>query len=342
VSDDTATEAGGEELKESATSKQQYNSPQQLVFGALVFLVASVIFSLGYIDTQSFDNIIVVGSIFVGYIALIAMATSFDLVRKSAFKFIGAYLGVITKGLEVAIGVQNERRDSPDIEKIMRRFDDLVARERSVEKPLSTEGEKEVVAAYISAINSQIGVELRYLFDESLKREVSKDLRSSAIRYLRMSEKRLRDASSTVTARGFLNLIIGIGFAVSALYFLHRAIEDFSTFDVAGNPEKAVAFIAIRLSLTLLVTAISYFFLSLYRTSLRDVRYYNNEITNISFRSVALALLGDYGKDDTLQKVVEKLITEDRNVETTEPSSTDTSSEVIKALIDKIPSITAR
>lgn len=68
-----------------------------------------------------------------------------------------------------------------------------------------------------------------------------------------------------------------------------------------------------RLSIVLLVEIFSYFFLSLYRTGLDDLKYYQNELTNIESREAALHASLSKGSEDLLKQVVSALIRTDRN-----------------------------
>jgi len=164
-----------------------------------------------------------------------------------------------------------------------------------------------------------------------------------AINLLIATQERLRGASSTVTIRGFLNLLIGIGFAIGALYLLKEAVEIFSPERLRSITTVEISYIiGIRLSLALIITLISYFFLSLYRKSLDDVKFYNNEITNISSRAAALSISIKRDDKESIVAVIEKLMDDDRN---NLPSAEDEknpnvlSEKLASALIAKLPDL---
>jgi hypothetical protein len=124
----------------------------------------------------------------------------------------------------------------------------------------------------------------------------------------------IRSASSTVAIRGFANLVIGIVFALGALYFLRESVAliDPERIKQMTTPEVSY-FVAVRVSLSLIITLISYFFLSLYRKSLDDVKYYQNELTYISGRLAALALTVGKGADRHVSSIIPFLMNSDRN-----------------------------
>jgi len=207
---------------------------------------------------------------------------------------------------------------------------------------LSAEAEAEIVGLFRTALEGtfagDIRQEIRLLVREQFQREVEHE----ASKFLDEVKSRLQAASSTVTVRGFLNLMFGIGFAGAALYLLKEAVEIFSPAQLSTlSPAVALYLIGIRVSLALLITVISYFFLSLYRRSLDEAKYYQNELTNISAISAGLQLAYYTGDADTKKSVVSQLISTDRNAEASsaQASSGLPSEALITTLIEKLPNL---
>ena len=80
----------------------------------------------------------------------------------------------------------------------------------------------------------------------------------------------------------------------------------------ASIPDLLSHFIP-RISIAVFIEVFSFFFLKLYKASLQEIKYFQNELTNIEMRGVALetALLASHNK--TTEPIVEQLIRTDRN-----------------------------
>jgi hypothetical protein len=239
-------------------------------------------------------------------------------------------------------------RVSGETDKSLVYLDEILTavRDRLVHSPasLSQDAEKEIINLFKSALEneftSDIRSQIRLLVNQQFQREVEHD----AIVFLGEVKSRLQAASSTVTIRGFLNLLIGIGFAGGALYLLREAVEIFSPAQLSSVNLSVVTYlIGIRVSLAILITLISYFFLSLYRKSLDEAKFYQNELTNISAVAAALHLAYYTQNESVKGYVISKLMEYDRNsIGSTEAKSEQDSPfsiDVFKTLLDKIPSL---
>ncbi len=108
------------------------------------------------------------------------------------------------------------------------------------------------------------------------------------------TKSRLLEEIAALSRRGNLNLVIGAlttGIAVVLLgYVVLNA-------DLRGGDWRALLpNYILRLSLVVFIEIFSFFFLRLYRTSLTEIKYFQNELTNIEAKFIALEsalLLGD-------------------------------------------------
>lgn len=282
------------------------------------------------------------------YVGLTAYLAGSPYVRRVFVGAMQSFLRPFTSFLKTAIGVQpgfdyGKYIEFEDAQSMLEKY---LSKSTSAEtKPLSKSSQDRIVETYIAAIGDQISGESRYLFQEVVKRSVSEQIRESSLSHLTDSVPRLSAASSTVTTRGFINLVIGIFFAVGALVVLQQSVNTLSSVDMSKiTVQEAVVFVGLRISLALVITLISYFFLSLYKRSLEDVRYYNNELTNIAFRTSAIALVVERGSPEILGEIAGKLVQDDRNAAGTKSAKSDLNltEKGILAIIDKIPSLSAR
>jgi|SRR5271166_3052622 len=127
-------------------------------------------------------------------------------------------------------------------------------------------------------------------------------------------QDRLGEEVSALGSRANINLIIGNAISVIGLgvlgYFVFTIPKEIL------EPGKALEFggyFATRLSLVAFIEVFAYFFLRLYRYSIFEIKYFQNEITNAEFRVMALeaALLG--GDKDAVKKISGDMSKTERN-----------------------------
>lgn len=68
-----------------------------------------------------------------------------------------------------------------------------------------------------------------------------------------------------------------------------------------------------RLTLALFLQIFAYFFLRLYKSSLSEIKYYQNELTNIETKRLALNVALRKDGTDLLKEVVTNLLATERN-----------------------------
>ena len=110
--------------------------------------------------------------------------------------------------------------------------------------------------------------------------------------------------------RGNLNLILGI-----LTTLLGLSILGYSVFYAPSTQatSEIVAYFVPRASLVILIEVFAYFFLNLYKQSLSEIKYFQNEITNIESRHLAIQFAAK-DPDSSLQlKIVEELMKTERN-----------------------------
>lgn len=110
--------------------------------------------------------------------------------------------------------------------------------------------------------------------------------------------------------QGNLNLVIGMVISISGVVALgYYVSQEFG--DKIDVKQYAMHFIP-RLSLVVLIQAFAFFFLKLYKSSLDERKYYQNELTNIEQRHAAINLASADGEDER-RELVSILATVERN-----------------------------
>lgn len=201
---------------------------------------------------------------------------------------------------------------------------------------------------------------------ERMKQEASAGLIIELKKQIKENEYRIKiSESSKITLhriyteidalgrRGSINLVLGVITALSGVVALSffvlndvRMHESFTEFATAFLP---------RLSIVVIIEVFSYFFLKLYKASLSEIKYFQNEATNIEFNFVALETAIHLGKPDLIQKTMERFINIERNPVLKKGQTTrelevealteknikmtpDHLTEILRALINKSPS----
>jgi hypothetical protein len=125
------------------------------------------------------------------------------------------------------------------------------------------------------------------------------------------SRIRLRRELDALGWRGNLNLALGVITTVIGITLL-----GFSVFAETSAPKDLLTLASHfvpRLALVLLIELFAFFFLSLYRSSLSEIKYFQNELTNIESKQLALRAAIDSKDSALLGEVVGKLASTERN-----------------------------
>ena len=137
---------------------------------------------------------------------------------------------------------------------------------------------------------------------------------------------RLKMELSALTLRGNLNLSIGIitaitGMALLAIYLWDTppsiSTEDASSSEGASPLSRSASTLVNkfvpRLSLVIFIEVFAYFFLRLYSASLTEIKYFQNEITNVEAKFLALRAAMHSGDKRSVESVISQLAKTERN-----------------------------
>lgn len=145
----------------------------------------------------------------------------------------------------------------------------------------------------------------------------------------RRSLSRMTDEVMSLGRRGNLNLVIGILATISGFIIFGFLVLDtgslfgsplLDTTDTAtADPPKSESFENLlvsfvpRLSLVILIEIFAYFFLGLYKSSLTEIKYFQNEITNIEAKYLAIEQAIILGDKPTIKKLLDHISMTERN-----------------------------
>lgn len=126
-----------------------------------------------------------------------------------------------------------------------------------------------------------------------------------------LSKERIKSEINRLVRSGNVNLIIGGGTTVAAVLALSFIV--FSSHTVTTNPMEILAQYIPRLSLVILMETFSFFFLRMYRANMLDVKYFQNELTNIEFRFVSMRASILYSDSELLRSLSISFASIERN-----------------------------
>lgn len=136
--------------------------------------------------------------------------------------------------------------------------------------------------------------------------------RRDVIAHFRKTEKRLIDEIDGLKRRANTNMILGAIIAFVGVLGL-------VTF-ILGEPEQPEIDITLlivhwvtRLSLVSFVEIFAFFFLKMYKTELLSIQYYQDELTSIESRKIALLFSIIHDNQEDISKSIECLVNIDRN-----------------------------
>jgi len=176
-----------------------------------------------------------------------------------------------------------------------------------------SENEKEgIVSAIKSSIDSNISSELLKLIDQQYSLAALKKNNSQHLLDMYASvTKRMKELLYQLDRRSSLNLFIGSVTTIGAVFGL--AFIVFSDGAKYSDLNSILAHYIPRLSFIVIIEVFSYFFLRLYKQNIEDIKYYNNELTNIDSKIIALKTSIDFGDNQSVKAIIKLLGETERN-----------------------------
>lgn len=182
----------------------------------------------------------------------------------------------------------------------------------SLNVALSSNEKDEIIALLKNDILEKSSIEtskeiFKRIEDEVLKKNSSFEVEMVLGRTL----DRLSTEIQSLTRRGNLNLSLGIVTTIIGLSILGYFVLESGP--VTGDKMAFIANFIPRLSLVILIEVFAYFFLKLYKSSLSEIKYFQNEMTNIEAKLAAVKTTISHADKDILAGVVQSLSITERN-----------------------------
>lgn len=178
---------------------------------------------------------------------------------------------------------------------------------------LSEDQKNEIKNELYNTTFSEFKDTLKNSFDDLIKEPV--DLMILKKSFLEI-KNRLKNEIKDLINRNAVNLGAGVVITFIAIIILWISLDDF--YRRIGDPVnkgilELVVAIAPRLSLVVLIEIFAYFFLRLYKIGLNDIKYYQNELTNIESKLIAIEVAYITKNEESIKEALTVLVQTERN-----------------------------
>ncbi|EFO1347854.1 hypothetical protein DWU25_17385, partial [Escherichia coli] len=226
--------------------------------------------------------------------------------------FLASFVAIMTSYLNKGIGGKDIEKTShilyKEIIKLNKRLSEIENKTSSGVSVEITESERNKL---ISDAKKRIIGNTLLLADNSLKSDISDFKKSYSLHKLHTDMiLRLESEIDRLNRRGGLNLAIGTIIALTGIlslaYFLYSApdIVDGVDFFIHHLP---------KLSFVIVVELFAYFFLRLYKNGFDEIKYFQNEITNIEMKAMSLKYAQEFKNEDMIKELAMHLMKTERN-----------------------------
>ncbi|WP_338317242.1 hypothetical protein, partial [Escherichia coli] len=226
--------------------------------------------------------------------------------------FLASFVAIMTSYLNKGIGGKDIEKTShilyKEIIKLNKRLSEIENKTSSGVSVEITESERDKL---ISDAKKRIIGNTLLLADNSLKSDISDFKKSYSLHKLHTDMiLRLESEIDRLNRRGGLNLAIGTIIALTGIlslaYFLYSApdIVDGVDFFIHHLP---------KLSFVIVVELFAYFFLRLYKNGFDEIKYFQNEITNIEMKAMSLKYAQEFKNEDIIKELAMHLMKTERN-----------------------------
>lgn len=274
-------------------------------FFRIVTMVAVMVPVLGFL----FSNLKSVSS---ELLVIINDKKDFFLYVSIFIALLGLFFTAMTSYLNKGIGGEKIERASNvlyrEILKLNRRVTDAENRSSSGVSVEITEIERNKL---ISDAKKRIIGNTILLADSSLKNDISNFKKSYSLHKLHTDMVlRLESEIDRLNRRGGVNLAIGSTISLTGIlslaYFLYSApdIVDGLDFFIHHLP---------KLSFVIVIELFAYFFLRLYKNGFDEIKYFQNEITNIEMKVMSLKYAQEFKSEDMIKELAMHLMKTERN-----------------------------
>lgn len=182
-----------------------------------------------------------------------------------------------------------------------------------LESSLSEQEREQVISAISQTVENQLNASLLEMIESKYGNIIYRDkLGNKAEKLLNSTITRLELYNNDLKNKASVNLIYGIASTIGAIMILVFVLMNTQAPE-SNSQIDTVFYYTSRLFLVLLVQGVSIFFLNLYKSTLSNILYINNEITNHEAKRDALVMSLSGKNENNLTQVLNSLSATERN-----------------------------
>lgn len=168
---------------------------------------------------------------------------------------------------------------------------------------ITAKEKEELLKTLTEQLESKTSEEYLLKLENKIKLKLIEDSISSSF-------SRIKNEISSLGNRGTINLFIGITLNIGGIFYLIFTMSStFTNIEIVA----VISHLTPRILMVVFVEIFSFFFLNLYKKSLDEIKYFQNEMTNLEAKYLALALAKQSGNFKLLSSIVENLMNTERN-----------------------------
>jgi hypothetical protein len=247
------------------------------------------------IDPYSFKKIVLIGGMFLSMASLMNKYLEYGLTRRDRINkvyFEDKYSDSnFVNGYDINNRLDEVYSRINNIEVNIGKLNDI---ERNLEEySISVEDKSNIVKELKDSILKNSSDELVKEIQATISKSIPRERFERIRRHFNESINRLIREVEALARRAKVNLIIGSITAMGGVAIFVMFVIDIKNVNDATN--YFLTNYTPRLSLVIVVEIFAYFFLGLYKSNLSEIKYYQNEITNIEFKALSLleSLVGE-------------------------------------------------
>lgn len=207
-----------------------------------------------------------------------------------------------------------------ELEKIRREINNLKKGIQSAQVGsvnLSQDQQQALVETLKLQLQGSVVEEIVKLMEQKYSAQISENAQAQPIRNaFTAARERLYSEIKSLTRRNNVNLTIGAATTAIAVGLLTYLVLG-SPQQTFGNIPDLLAHFIPRVSVAAFIEVFSFFFLKLYKSGIQEIKYFQNELTNIDMRVVALESTFLTTPNALTEKIAPTLASTDRNVAST-------------------------
>lgn len=169
-------------------------------------------------------------------------------------------------------------------------------------------------------INSLINEKISHLTRESIIDDISQNFKKEITSKAKLSlldedfnemKNRINIETARITRYAYINLLIGFVTTFGVISILVKSLLGVNT--VGFTTSDYIMHFLPRVSLSILIQVFSFFFLKLYSRNLDELKYWNNERTNLEMKIVSIKAGMITENADTISDLIKTISSTERN-----------------------------